>query len=44
MDLEALGLLAADYEAARMPCAAEEQRRRLEWYRAHSGGDGRVGG
>jgi hypothetical protein len=24
--------LAADYEAANMPCAAAELRRRLEWY------------
>jgi hypothetical protein len=33
MDLEALQALAADYEAAHMPCAAEELRRRVEWYR-----------
>jgi hypothetical protein len=33
LDLVALSALAADYEAANMPCAAAELRRRLEWYR-----------
>ena len=33
LDLEALAVLAADYESAAMPCAAENLRRRLEWYR-----------
>jgi hypothetical protein len=33
VDLNALEQLVADYEAARMPCAAAEMRRRLEYYR-----------
>ena len=33
MDLEGLAILAAEYEAANMPCAAVELRRRLEYYR-----------
>jgi hypothetical protein len=33
MDLEALEILAADYEVANMPSAAAELRMRLEWYR-----------
>ncbi len=33
LDLEALRLLAVDYEAAGMVCAAADLRRRLEWYR-----------
>jgi hypothetical protein len=33
MDVEALAILAADYEAANMPSAAEELRRRVEFYR-----------
>jgi hypothetical protein len=33
LDLEALRVLAADYESAGMPCAAGDLRRRLEWYR-----------
>ena len=33
LDLEALSVLAADYEAANMPCASAELRRRLEYYR-----------
>ena len=33
LDLEALAVLAADYEAAHMPCTAAELRRRLEYYR-----------
>jgi hypothetical protein len=32
LDLEALAKLAADYEAAHMPCAAANLRRRLEHY------------
>jgi hypothetical protein len=32
MDLEALSALAADYEAAIMPCTAADIRRRLEYY------------
>ena len=34
MDLEALTILAADYEAANMPSAAADQRRRLKWYKS----------
>jgi len=33
LDLSALAALLADYEAAGMPCAAADLRRRLEWYR-----------
>jgi hypothetical protein len=33
VDLKALEQLVRDYEAARMPCAAAELRKRLEWYR-----------
>jgi hypothetical protein len=33
MDLEALKVLAADYEAANMPCATADLRKRLEYYR-----------
>jgi len=33
MDLEALDILAADYEAANLPSAAADLRRRLDWYR-----------
>jgi hypothetical protein len=33
LDLEALAALAADYEAADLPAAAADLRRRLEWYR-----------
>jgi hypothetical protein len=33
LDLEALRLLAADYESANLPCAAADLRRRLEYYR-----------
>jgi hypothetical protein len=33
MNLEALAILAADYEAANMTCAAANLRRRLEYYR-----------
>jgi len=36
MDLEALAVLAADYEAANMPCAAADLRRRLGWYQNRS--------
>ena len=32
LDLAALAILAADYEAANMPSAAADQRRRLEDY------------
>jgi hypothetical protein len=32
MDLEALAVLASDYEAAHMPNAAADLGRRLEWY------------
>ena len=32
MDLEALSVLAVDYEAANMPCAAADLQRRLENY------------
>ena len=32
LDLEALKVLVEDYEAADMPCAAANLRRRLEWY------------
>jgi hypothetical protein len=32
LDLEALRVLAADYEAAHVPCAAMELHMRLEWY------------
>jgi hypothetical protein len=31
--LEALAILAADYEAARMPCTSADLRKRLEHYR-----------
>lgn len=34
LDLEALRVLAEDYEAADMPCAAADLRRRLKWYQA----------
>ena len=34
--LEALAALAWDYEAARMPCAAADLRKRLEWYHFHA--------
>ena len=37
LDLEALVRLAADYEVARLPFAAADLRRRLEWYRADQG-------
>ena len=40
MDLEALAALAADYAAADMPCAAAALRRRLEWYKGSSDGNG----
>ena len=49
IDVEALAVLVADYEAANMPCAAADLRRRLEYYRekyqslGHSQGDGRSG-
>ena len=33
LDLAALAQLLADYEAADLPCAAADLRRRLEWYR-----------
>jgi hypothetical protein len=33
MDLEALDALAVNYEAANMPCAAADLRRRLDYYR-----------
>jgi hypothetical protein len=33
LDLEALSILAADYEAANMPCAAADLWRRLDCYR-----------
>jgi hypothetical protein len=33
LDLDALAVLAADYEAAGLPHAAADLRRRLEWYR-----------
>ncbi len=32
LDLDELNVLAADYEAANLPCAAAEMRR-LDWYR-----------
>jgi hypothetical protein len=32
LDLEALAVLAADYEAANMPCVAGDLRRRLFYY------------
>ena len=32
LNLEALRVLAEDYEAANMPCAAADLRRRLKWY------------
>ena len=34
LDLEALRVLVEDYEAANMPCAAADLRRRLVWYLA----------
>ena len=37
LDLQALVELAADYEAANMPSAAADLRRRLEWYRVSLG-------
>jgi len=37
LDLEALAILAADYVAANMPCAAADLRRRLEWYQEKKG-------
>jgi hypothetical protein len=33
LDLPALEALLRDYEAADLPCAAEDLRRRVEWYR-----------
>jgi hypothetical protein len=33
LDLDALAVLAADYEAANMPCAAIDLQRRIEYYR-----------
>jgi hypothetical protein len=33
LDLEALAVLAADYEAANMPCVTADLRKRLEYYR-----------
>jgi len=33
LDLEALAVLTADYEAANMPCAAADLRKRVEYYR-----------
>ena len=33
LDLGALAALAADYEAANMPCAAADLRKRVEYYR-----------
>jgi hypothetical protein len=36
-DLEALAVLAADYGAAHMPCAAADLRRRLTWYQGKFG-------
>ena len=41
LDLAALAILAADYEAANMPCAAADMRRRLDWYRVGLGEPGR---
>jgi hypothetical protein len=37
VDQKALEQLIADYEAAKMSCAAAELRKRLEWYRASEG-------
>ena len=37
LDLEALAVLATDYEAANMPCAAADLQRRLEQYRERQG-------
>jgi hypothetical protein len=37
LDLEALAILAADYAAANLPCAAADLRRRVEWYRISLG-------
>ena len=34
LDLTALAVLAADYEAANLLCAAADLYRRLEWYRS----------
>jgi hypothetical protein len=34
LDLQALADLVADYEAAGLPAAASDLRRRLEWYRS----------
>ena len=34
VDLAALAILAADYEAANMPSMATDLRRRMEWYLA----------
>jgi hypothetical protein len=34
LDLDGLAVLAADYEAANMPCAAKDLWGRLEWYRS----------
>ncbi len=34
LDLAALAVLAADYEAANLLCAAADLYRRLEWYRS----------
>jgi hypothetical protein len=36
MDLEELAILAADYEAANLPSAAADLRKRFEWYRDQS--------
>jgi hypothetical protein len=41
LDLEALVVLTADYEAANLPCAAADLRRRLTWYQGKFGKRGR---
>jgi hypothetical protein len=34
LDLQALAALVEDYEAANLPSAAADSKRRLEWYRS----------
>jgi len=36
LDLEGLAVLATDYEASNMPCAAADLRRRLIWHQGRS--------
>jgi hypothetical protein len=40
VDLDALAILTADYEATHMHCIAAELRRKLNWYQGRSGKKG----